>query len=405
MPGRGLAEPISSGFVYLWRVIHFLMSMKKKLKVVVLGAGFGGLELATILSNILKDQLDLTLIDKNPAFYFGYSKLDVMFGRRWSSSVHHAYRAISKQGVRFSQENIHSIDPVKRRVITDSGKHDADVLVVALGADYDIHATPGLSDGGIEFYSYQGAEKARDALQSFTGGHVLIGVCGFPFKCPPAPSETALLLHEYLKKKGIRSSCKISLVLPFELPIPPSLGASKALLKSFREHHIHFIPEIMVGAIDPEKNLAELDDGREIPFDLFLGIPEHRVPRVVEESGLVFDEWVPVDKKHLKTKFEGVYAIGDVSNAGTPKSGLFARSAAEAAAESIIAAYRGYQNPSPYSGKGSCYMEFGFGQVGLAEVDFFSNRVAVGSYTKASLKLAEEKKQLEEHLTQRWFGH
>jgi sulfide:quinone oxidoreductase len=107
--------------------------MKKKLKVVVLGAGFGGLEMATILSNALKEQLDLTLIDKNQSFYFGYTKLDVMFGRRPAHSLKHAYGTISKQGVSFRLEDIQSIDPVNRRVITDSGKHNADVLVVALG--------------------------------------------------------------------------------------------------------------------------------------------------------------------------------------------------------------------------------------------------------------------------------
>ena len=50
-------------------------------RVLVLGAGFGGLELATMLSEALGDDIDVTLIDKSDAFVFGYSKLDVMFGR------------------------------------------------------------------------------------------------------------------------------------------------------------------------------------------------------------------------------------------------------------------------------------------------------------------------------------
>src|SRR3990172_584130 len=104
-----------------------------KLRVVVLGAGFGGLELSTILSEALADRLDLTLIDKNDSFIFGYSKLDVIFGRKTPDAVRLAYRNIVKPGVRFRQETITAIDPEARRVTTESGSYDADVLIVALG--------------------------------------------------------------------------------------------------------------------------------------------------------------------------------------------------------------------------------------------------------------------------------
>ena len=135
-----------------------------KTRVVVLGAGFGGLELATTLSEALGDDVDVTLIDKNDAFVFGYSKLDVMFGRTTLDAVRLAYRDIAKPGVRFLQETVTAIDPEARRVTTDGGVHEADFLVVALGADYDLDATPGLAEGGNEFYSVAGAERlARGA--------------------------------------------------------------------------------------------------------------------------------------------------------------------------------------------------------------------------------------------------
>ena len=134
-----------------------------KTRVVVLGAGFGGLELATTLSEALGDDVDVTLIDKNDAFVFGYSKLDVMFGRTTPDAVRLPYRDIAKPGVRFLQETITAIDPEARRVTTDAGVHEADVLVVALGADYDLDATPGLAEGGNEFYSVAGAERLARA--------------------------------------------------------------------------------------------------------------------------------------------------------------------------------------------------------------------------------------------------
>ena len=169
-----------------------------KTRVVVLGAGFGGLELATMLSEALGDDVDVTLIDKSDAFVFGYSKLDVMFGRTTLDAVRLPYRDFVKPGVRFLQETVTAIDPEARRVTTDAGVHEADVLVVALGADYDLDATPGLAEGGNEFYSVAGAERLREVLPTFSRGRAVIGVCGAPFKCPPAPSECALLLHDYL---------------------------------------------------------------------------------------------------------------------------------------------------------------------------------------------------------------
>src|SRR3954467_12943980 len=182
-----------------------------KTRVVILGAGFGGLELATALSEELGDGIAVTLIDKNDAFQFGYSKLDVMFGRTTPEAVRLPYADLAKPGVRFVQETITAIDPEARRVTTDAGVHEADVLVVALGADYDFDATPGLADAGNEFYSIAGAQRLGELLPTFSNGRAIIGVCGAPYKCPPAPSEAALLLHDYLTARGVRGACEISL--------------------------------------------------------------------------------------------------------------------------------------------------------------------------------------------------
>src|SRR5882762_1454582 len=139
-----------------------------KLRVLVLGAGFGGLELSTILSEKMGDRLDLTLIDKSDSFYFGFSKFDVMFGHKTPGAVRHYYRNIIKPGVTFRHETITNIDAAAKRVTTQNGVYEADVLVIALGADYDLAATPGLTEGGNEFYSFAGAERLRNALPAFS---------------------------------------------------------------------------------------------------------------------------------------------------------------------------------------------------------------------------------------------
>jgi len=128
-------------------------------RVVVLGAGFGGLELSTTLSEALGADVEVTLIDRYDAFVFGFSKLDLMFGRAKPEEVRLPYEEIAKPGVRVLRETVTAIDPEARRVMTDAGAHEADVLVIALGADYDFDATPGLAEAGNEFYSVAGAER------------------------------------------------------------------------------------------------------------------------------------------------------------------------------------------------------------------------------------------------------
>ena len=187
-------------------------------RIVILGAGFGGLELSARLSVALGDDANVTLIDKNEAFVFGFSKFDLMFGRQDLEGVRMYYRDIVNPGVEFRQEIVTSIDPVARRVVTDRNSYDADVLVVALGAEYDFSVPPGFSEGGHEFYSVEGALRLRDVLPSFTSGAVIVGVLGEPFKCPPAPCEAAMLLDEWLTGRGVRSDTQISVVSPWGSP-------------------------------------------------------------------------------------------------------------------------------------------------------------------------------------------
>ena len=373
-------------------------------RVVILGAGFGGLELATTLSESVGGGIDVTLIDKNDAFVFGFSKLDLMFGRATRDEVRLPYRDIAKPGVRFLQETITAIDPEARRVTTNAGVHEADVLVVALGADYDLSATPGLAEAGNEFYSVAGAERLAEVLPTFSRGRAIIGVCGAPFKCPPAPSEAALLLHDYLSARGVRDACEISIVIPFGTPVPPSPDTSEALIAAFAERDIEFVPQRRVASLDAGRSVAVLDDGSELPFDLFLGVPKHCAPDVVIASGMTEDGYVPVSPTTLETQFPGVYAVGDVATIGVPKAGVFAEGAARIVAASVIATLRGVEQPGAYGGVGSCYIEFGAGRVGRVDVDFFSGPKPTGAFREPSTALVAEKHEFGSSRSARWFG-
>lgn len=374
-------------------------------RVVVLGAGFGGLELTSRLSTALGDGVHVTLIDRNEAFVFGFSKFDLMFGWRTLEEVSSYYRDVLMPGVAFRQETVTAIDPVARRVVTDGGTHEADVLVVALGAEYDVGATPGFAEGGAEFYSVEGALRLRELLPAFGGGQILIAVLGEPFKCPPAPCEAAMLLDRFYTERGLRDDVRISVVSPWAEPLPPSPDGSRAIMARFAERNIAFLGGQLVVAVDPATKTAHLQDGRTMAYDLFLGIPRHRVPAVVEASGLAENGWIPVARGTLATRFANVFAIGDVTSVGTPKAGGFAESAADVVAEQIVAGELGADLPPPYGGLGTCYVEFGDERVGRLDADFFSGPAPRAPLTGPSLETSAEKREFAAVRRRRWFGY
>jgi sulfide:quinone oxidoreductase len=376
----------------------------KKKHVVILGAGFGGLELAARLSDSLADEVRVTLLDQSDSFSFGFSKLDVLFGRKATADVLLHYRDISKEGVEFRQERVTSIEPKKPHVTTDKESYDADVLAVALGADYDPAATPGFEEGGFEYYSLAGAERMRDILPSFDSGTILIGILGHPFKCPPAPFEGALLLHDHFLERGVRAAIEIRVIGPMAAPVPITREVSQSILKALEERGIEYVPNQLVAELDTRSRKARLASGGSVPYDLFVGIPVHRVPEVVENSGLAVEGWVPVDHSNLATRFPDVYALGDVAGAPVAKAGVFAESAAAVVADDIGAHLGGGELHRPYEGAGNCYIEFGGGMVGKVEANFLGGPAPTARLVGPSQELAAEKEAFAATRRARWFG-
>jgi sulfide:quinone oxidoreductase len=372
--------------------------------VVILGAGFAGLELATRLSESLAGDVRVTLIDQNDSFSFGFSKLDVLFGRNATADVMLHFDEISLEGVEFRRERVIAIDPETRHVTTEAASHDADILVVALGADYDLAATPGFEEGGVQYYSVAGAERMRDVLSDFDSGKVLIGILGQPFKCPPAPFEGALLLHDLFVERGVRDAVEIQVIGPMSAPVPITREVSQGILSALTERGIEYVPNQQIVELDTRSSEARLASDGSIPYDLFVGIPVHRAPAVVESSGLAVGRWVPVDKSNLATRFPDVYAVGDVTALPMAKAGVFAEAAARVVADDIGARLRGEALQRPYEGAGTCYIEFGGGMVGVVEANFFGGEKPTARLVGPSRELADDKVAFASTRRERWFG-
>jgi sulfide:quinone oxidoreductase len=373
-------------------------------EVLILGAGFAGLELATVLSDEVPGEVNITLVDSSDAFLFGYSKLDVMFGRAALADVRVPYALMDKPGVRFVREHVLSIDPALRRVTTDGGVYEPDILVVALGAGLDPGATPGLVEEGTEFYSVEGAQRVSRVLPDFGGGDAVIAVLGPFFKCPAAPFETALMLHDYLDRRGRRSGSTITVISPMATPIPISPEASAGILGALAERDIAWWPRSLVTEIDPATKTATLADGRTAHYGLLLGVPVHRAPRAVEESALAEDGWIPVDHTTFATRFENVYAIGDVTSAPVPRVGAIAEGEARTLAEVLVHEIRGGQPPEPYRGLATCYIEFGGSRVARFDANFLSGPTPFGTFDEPSEETAAAKVEFGSSRRRRWFG-
>jgi sulfide:quinone oxidoreductase len=373
--------------------------------VLILGAGFGGLELAACLSESLPHEVRIVLVDQNDSFTFGFSKMEILFNDQAPQAAAIPYAELTRPSVEFRQELVTSIDPRTRRVVTDRSQYEPDVLVVALGAEYEPAATPGFVEDGHEYYSIDGACRLRERLDGFAGGTVLLAILSVPFQCPPAPYEGAMLLHDKLVRRGVRDRTHMHLISPMESPIPVSPDTSSALTEALAERDIEYSPRHRVHALDPQAHVA-FTHSSDLEYDLFIGIPKHRVPAVVEASGLTLggaDGWIAVDPRTLATPYPSVYAIGDCADAPVPRAGVFAENAARTVAAGIAAQLHDSPPPDKYPGRGACYVEFGGGLVGKVDADFLSGPKPAAPFFGPSVELAHEKAEFAATRRRRWF--
>jgi sulfide:quinone oxidoreductase len=192
--------------------------------------------------------------------------------------------------------------------------------------------------------------------------------------------------------------------MPMPTPVPPLPAASEAILTAFVERGIEWHPNRVIQRLDPAANVVEFEDGSSMPYDLFLGVPKHVAPKVVVDSGMAVDGWIPVDPLTLETSFSDVYAIGDVTSVGTPKAGVFAEGQGAVVAEAIAARVESAASSRTYGGNGVCYMEFGDEAVAKVDITFPAGHAPFGEFGAASEEFAADKLEFVATRLVRWFG-
>jgi sulfide:quinone oxidoreductase len=378
-------------------------------RTLILGAGFGGLAVGHELRRRLGEAHEIVLVDRRPQFLMGLRKPWAVVGLADLEDGRRRRALLERAGVRFLEQRITRIDPAGRRIETESETLEADFLVVALGAEPRPDLVPGLAEHAHDLYDADAIPALAGAVSRFDGGTLGILIAGTPYKCPPAPYETAMLLDEHLRERGVRERTRIvvSTVQPLLLPNAGRQG-SAWVSEQLRARDIAWDVGRKIQRVETSRVVFE--DG-EAAFDLLIGVPPHRPPAVIQESGLGGEgPWVAVDPATLRTRHERVFAIGDVNQIKLanglplPKAGLFAELEGLQVASAIAAEVLGQAPPAPFDGRGYCFIETGHAAAGLVEGEFFATPEPKVTIASVSAEHAAEKRRFEAERLRRWFG-
>jgi sulfide:quinone oxidoreductase len=378
--------------------------------ILVLGGGAGGSVIATELRRLLPAEHKVAVVERADRFVLGASLLRVLVGERRPEDVTRPVAALSRRGIDVVTANVERIDPARRRAVVGGRELEADHLVIALGADLDPSAVPGLGEAGHSFYTLEGAVALRDGLARFDRGRLVVLTAAPAYKCPAAPYEAAMLAEWLLRRRGCRAEVTIDLYAAEPAPMGVAGPAvSAAVRELLGAKGIAYHPGHQVVRADGSQRRLYFADGAEAAYDLLAFVAPHRAPLVVREAGLTGDSgWIPVDRRTLRTRFDGVWAIGDVTGIPLkmgkplPKAATFAHGEAEVVARGIVADVMGEQSAVHYAALGECWVETGDGVAAHGHGDFFGDPLPVVSLEPPSAAAHRAKEAWERQWLERW---
>jgi sulfide:quinone oxidoreductase len=357
---------------------------------VILGGGFGGIAAANTLRGLLPAEHAIVVVDDSQRFHVGAGKTWIMLGERTYDQISQSRAALLAPGIRLIEAKAQGISLADRTVSAGTELLKWDYLVVALGADFNMAAVPGLAEAAHTFYTVEGAQRLKPVLEAFDGGDIAILIPKAPFKCPPAPYEAAMLLHEAFERRGIRGKVKLSIHTVEGVPMATAGPEMGQYIKSeLAQRDIGFFPQRVVARVDGAAKSVVFEDGSSTRYDLLLAVPPHVAPKVVRDAQLVNPSgWIPVDPKTMQVRqppdASGVYAAGDVTvvplpgrykpdvGLALPKAGVFAEAHGRTAAHHIAASVLGQASDEVFDGKGYCFLETGGGRAVKADGSFFA---------------------------------
>ena len=348
--------------------------------ILILGAGTGGIitahELAGGLSKAERGKVKIVLFEKEKNSVFAPSLLWLMVGLRKPVQVFKPMTKLAKKNIELVHGTIEHVDPVTKTVRVNGREYRGDYMVISLGVEQSTEYN--LAQSGFDFYTLTGAEGFHEKLKTFKGGKIVVLVPSLPFKCPAAPYEAGLLIQDFVNKKGLVGKTEISIYTPEPGPMTVAGKEISGQVKlTVESKGIKYFPEHQLVSVNDSTLIFQ--NGKTTHFDLLAYTPKHQCPAVIKATQLVGNSgWVDVNRHTMETKFDDVYAIGDITSIPLemgrplPKAGVFAHYQAEAVAHNILQRIAGNMPDKTFDGYGQCFLEIGGGKAGYAGGNFYN---------------------------------
>lgn len=347
-------------------------------KLLVLGAGTAG----TMVVNKLRSELDesdwsITVVDPSPDHHYQPGYLFIPFGVYDEADVVKPTASFLPKGIEMIQASVERVDTDGSQVhLTDGEALPYDQLIIATGNTPRPDQTPGMTDAEwrrsiFDFYTLEGAVALGSALESFSGGRLVVHITEMPIKCPVAPMEFAFLADSYFREKGIRDAVEIVYVTPLDGAFTKPV-ASKLLGGMMDERDIALETDFYIESIDPDRRVLVSYDEREIEFDLLVTVPLNMGADFVAKSG-IGDElnYVRVDQgTFLARDTDNVFALGDAADLPTSKAGSVAHFAVDVFVDNFLHHIRGAEMPHRFDGHANCFVESGGGKAMLIDFNY-----------------------------------
>ena len=344
--------------------------------VLVAGGGIGGIQAATRLRRRLDRRHRVVLVNRDPDFSLTASYLWVMTGARRPDQITRPLSRLERQGIDVVIGEISHLDPEARALTVQDRTLVGDHMVVSLGADWAADRVPGLVEFGHTFATVAGVQLLAGELKRMESGRIVVVTAAPVYKCPAAPYEAALLIDAELRSRGIRDRFEIAIRSAEPAPMPAGgPEVSTSLGQILAERGIDYEACQVTGT---EEGRIYFGDASE-EADLIVYMPPITPPPIVADSALAGpDGWVEAHPTSLAAAFEGVYAIGDITEItlangrSLPRTGNFAHSQAHVAADMIAATITGKPAPAGFDGFGGCYVETGVGRAAYGSGNFYA---------------------------------
>jgi sulfide:quinone oxidoreductase len=350
-------------------------------RIVVLGGGVGGTLTANLLARRLRREIargeaSVTVVDQTGSHVYQPGFMYIAFGGETADKLERAERRLLDPSVELVVRKVSAVDEAASEVVLNGGRRlPYDFLVLASGSRIAPQEIPHFADEAHHFYSAHAARELRKALDAFTGGRVVVGIAGMPYKCPPAPLEVSLLIEAELRHRGLREDSEIHFCSPIGRAFTIET-VSDMVTPIMESKGIEIHTFFNVETIDPARKVVTSLEGEELPYDLLILVPPHHGAQFLMDSGLAPAPggWLPTDRHTLAVGGRpNVFALGDATDLPLSKAGSTAHFEAPVVAERIAAAVTGREprvKQGNYEGKVICFFEIGDGKGTLLKFDY-----------------------------------